>query len=190
MFLQKCKDLFSASKCIKQVDFCHCIFTEFYSSICTVKFFNNVCNFSKFVADLFAMRWTRHTDRRMTAGAMGLHVDLGWVAVWTHSTSWNVEVISTNRAWMIHPRAHLKEGKSSFICYCWTLSVFSDYHYFLFSFTPITWQTTFSFSLLLSISSNPFIPFLLLLHLLWQTPVYLAIPKTLLVFIELSLINL
>lgn len=35
----------------------------------------------------------------MTAGATEENADLGWVAAWTHSTSWNVTAISTDRAW-------------------------------------------------------------------------------------------
>lgn len=35
----------------------------------------------------------------MTAGATEENTDLGWEAAWTHSTSWNVTAISTNRAW-------------------------------------------------------------------------------------------
>lgn len=104
------------------------------------------------------MTWPRVTDRPMTAGATVEKADLGWVAAWTHNTSWNVTAISTNTAWYRYtPQGHLKEGKWSFICYCWTLSVFSDWLYLLSSFTSITWHTINSRSL----SLHPFIPILL-----------------------------
>ncbi len=107
-------------------------------------------------AILTATRWPRVTDRPMTAGATEENADLGRVAAWTHSTSWNVTAISTNRAWYRYtPAATWRRVSGVLSVIVGHYLFFSDCLYLLSSFTPVTWQTILSSLLYLSYFLSP-----------------------------------